>query len=137
MNAMNAMNDDVPDVVATVARSAARKLAGPLARPGLEMDVVAALYSRDSDRAADRYADPVEIGGLIVSIASLAWQIYSDRRKKGEKTDHKVLIQVLINRQEDEHLNSTRESTRESTQEKIIQVVAGEVIDRADGDPDA
>ena len=118
------MNDDV----AAVARSAARELAGPLARSGLETEVVAALHARDTDHEPDQYADPVAIASLVVSIASLACQIYAERRKQDHKPDRDALIRYMW----DSLAERQGGDDPSITQQKIIQVVAGEVIERDD-----
>lgn len=48
--------------------------------PSLPAEVEAALAARDATQRPDRYLDPVSLDSLIVSIASLAWTIYNDRR---------------------------------------------------------
>jgi hypothetical protein len=68
------------DPSADVARSAAAILAADLG-PGLPAEVEAALAARDTARRPDRYLDPVSLASLIVSIATLAWQVYTDQRK--------------------------------------------------------
>jgi hypothetical protein len=46
--------------------------------------VETALYSSDSDDGQPaQYFDVVGVGGLIVSLAQLAWSIYDSYRKKG------------------------------------------------------
>ncbi len=64
------------DPSADVARSAAAILAADLG-PGLPAEVEAALAARDTARRPDR----VSLASLIVSIATLAWQVYTDQRK--------------------------------------------------------
>jgi hypothetical protein len=68
------------DPVGDAARSAAVILARDLG-PSLPAEVEAALAIRDTHERPDRYFDPVSLASLIVSIASLAWTIYNDRRK--------------------------------------------------------
>ena len=61
---------------ANAARSAAVILAADLG-PGLPAEVETALAARDTEQ----YLDSVSLASLIVSIATLAWQIYTDQRK--------------------------------------------------------
>jgi hypothetical protein len=63
----------VTDPVEAVARAAAERLT-PDYGPRLKTDVEAALYARGSERGPDQYIDPVALGSLIVSIATLAWR---------------------------------------------------------------
>src|SRR5580692_2171488 len=67
------------DPAADAARAAAAILAPDLG-PHLAAEVEAALAARDAGQRPDRYLDPVSLASLIVSIASLAWTIYNDRR---------------------------------------------------------
>lgn len=46
-------------------------------------------------RPAD-YLDPVALGGLIVSIANLAWLIYTDRRKAKKSTSPSELTAAVV-----------------------------------------
>jgi hypothetical protein len=68
------------DPAAAAARSAGANLAADFG-PSLPAEVEAALAARDTSQRPDRYLDPVSIGSLIVSIATLAWTIYNDQRK--------------------------------------------------------
>lgn len=65
----------MPDPVADASRAAAQHLAGELG-PGLAVGVEAALHRRQQAHGPEQYPDPVALGGLIVSVATLAW----DRR---------------------------------------------------------
>jgi hypothetical protein len=73
----NAMTDPV----STGARAAAERLT-PDFGPGLAADVEAALHTRGSQQRPEQYFDPISLGALIVSIATLAWTIYTDLKKK-------------------------------------------------------
>ena len=64
--------------IATVARATAGRLTERYG-PQLPGDVEAALHHPDGP--PEQYLDPVAIGGLIVSVATLAWQIYKDLKK--------------------------------------------------------
>ncbi|MEU1010975.1 hypothetical protein [Streptomyces sp. NPDC005890] len=72
------------------ARSAAQRLVTPQ-NPHLATDVEAALHTRQSTTRPDQYLDPISLGALIVSIASLAWAVYSDLRKQ-TPTPHRDVI---------------------------------------------
>jgi hypothetical protein len=69
------------DPIAAAARAAAHRLAAEHG-PGLAADVEAALHTRDADQRPGQYLDPVSLGTLIVAIATLAWTIYTDKRKQ-------------------------------------------------------
>ena len=68
------------DPVADAARSAAAILTADLGT-SLPAEVEAALAARDTGQRPDRYLDPVSLASLIVSVAGLAWQVYTDQRK--------------------------------------------------------
>lgn len=70
------------DPAADAARSAAAILA-PGHGQNLPVEVEAALAARGGDQRPERYFDPVSIGTLIVSIATLAWTVYNDQRNRG------------------------------------------------------
>ncbi len=69
------------DPIAAAARAAAIRLAGHYG-PGLATEVEAALHAQGQERRPEQYFDPVSIGALIVSIATLAWNIYNDLKTK-------------------------------------------------------
>ena len=69
---MSAMNDSV----ATISRAAARRMAEQ-GRPESLVEVDAAFVTGPCARK-DQYVDPISLGALIVSVATLAWQIYTD-----------------------------------------------------------
>jgi hypothetical protein len=67
------------DPVADAARAAAALLS-PDHGPALPAEVEAALAARGTSQRPGRYLDPVSLATLIVAIAALAWQIYTDHR---------------------------------------------------------
>jgi hypothetical protein len=69
------------DPVADAARAAAAILA-PDHGSALPAEVEAALAARGTSQRPGRYLDPVSLATLIVSIAALAWQIYTDQRNR-------------------------------------------------------
>jgi hypothetical protein len=69
------------DPVGDIARATAQRLA-PEHGERLQAEVEATLYARDTVRVAEQFVDPTALAGLIVSIATLAWTIYSDLRKE-------------------------------------------------------
>ncbi len=72
------------DHVADAARSAAAILAPDLGL-NLPVEVEAALAARGGAQRPDRYLDPVSLGSLIVSVATLAWTVYNDLRGRGQE----------------------------------------------------
>jgi len=69
------------DIVAISSRAAADKLAS-VYNQELEGQVEAALDARRSANRLERYVDPVSVGSLIVSVASLAWTVYAGLKKQ-------------------------------------------------------
>jgi hypothetical protein len=69
------------DPITAAARAAAERLAAEYG-PGLAPDVEAALNAQGTTQRPSQFLDPVSLGTLIVAIATLAWTIYSDQRKK-------------------------------------------------------
>lgn len=106
------------------AASAARATAAILA-PDLGADlpseVEAVLAARGAQQRPDRYLDPVSLASLIVSIASLAWTIYSDQcTHTPDPPPETIARQVSITlRQEDAVLPAGTE--------RITEVVATQI----------
>jgi hypothetical protein len=105
-----------------VARAAAGRLA-PQYGSWLESDVEAVIYE-DGAQPPCQYVDPVALGSLLVSIATLGWQIYTDHMKRGERPAPDVVAQ---------RIRAERRTEREltSAEETIIEVVSIEVVKRA------
>ncbi len=111
------------DPVEAVARAAAQRLA-PEYGPRLAVDVEAALYARGSERGPEQYVDPVALGSLIVSIATLAWTIYSDLRKKAPAATKEVAARTMR-----VELRRYGDATPES--DKVTEVVVAEIVNGA------
>jgi hypothetical protein len=63
--------------------------------PGLAVEVEAALSAEGTDRDSWQYVDPVSVGALIVSVATLAWTVYADTRKRTSHPSPDVIIQQV------------------------------------------
>jgi hypothetical protein len=109
------------DPVAMAARAAAARLEGQHG-PGLAADVEAALHARGAEQRPDRYFDPVSLGSLIVSIASLAWSIYLGLKQKTPKPAPDVLARAV--RVE----LRTRGDAVIASQNEVTDVVVTEII---------
>jgi hypothetical protein len=110
-------------VVAEAARAAARQLAARYG-PRVEAEVEATLYAEE-EGPPPQFVDPVAVGGLIVAIATLAYQIYSDHKKQGEKpTRDAIERRVRVERR--------REVDLTAAEEKIIEIVSAEIVQRGD-----
>jgi hypothetical protein len=82
--------------VERIARSAAQRLARDGDLPAVVLEVERQLQLGDAGRAAERY-EPITIslGALVVSIASLAWTVYTDLKKQTPRPDPEVLKRRL------------------------------------------
>jgi hypothetical protein len=115
------------DSVETISRAAATRLAAN-GKPQAEVEVEAALAAGPDDRR-DQYVDPISLGALIVSIVTLAWQVYTDLKARNSKPSTEVVARRVRIQLED----SDRLSTPDD--EKIIDIVVGETMkegERAD-----
>lgn len=112
------------DPAADVARSAAVILASDLG-PALPAEVETALASGHFGKRPHHYVDPVALGSLIVSIATLAWTIYNDQRSHTPDPEPDTIArQVRVTlREEDVSLPAGTE--------RIIEIVATEITRHA------
>jgi hypothetical protein len=113
------------DPVADVARAAASRLA-PLTAPSLPADVEVALHARSGNKPPDRYIDPVSLGALVVSIASLAWTVYTDLKARTPYPSTEVVARTVRVQLHD--IGDIDAATRD----RIIEVIVSEAA-RAGG----
>ncbi|RAK26193.1 hypothetical protein B0I29_12825 [Actinoplanes lutulentus] len=78
--------------IATVARAVAAQLTDRYG-PRLPGDVEAALHQPQT--RPEQYLDPVSIGGLVVSVATLAWTIYKDLSKSTPEPKPHVITRTI------------------------------------------
>jgi hypothetical protein len=123
------------DHAADAARSAAVILAPDLGR-NLPAEVEIALAARDGDQRPGRFFDPISLGALIVSIATLAWTVYNDQRNRTR--EQKVEPSPAVHEPEEESVaREVRSKLRERDEvlppgtERITTVVVTEVIRQA------
>jgi hypothetical protein len=112
------------DPVAVAARAAAQQLEAE-AGPGLVAEVEAVLATRESPSAPPpQYVDPVVVASLIVAIASLAWTVYTDLRKRTARPSAEVVARtVRVTRQD---------QGQAAAPDHIVEVVVTETIRAAD-----
>jgi hypothetical protein len=82
------------DPVGMAARAAAKRLADKHG-PNLAAEVEAALCAGEDEQRRERYVDPLELAGFIVSVASLAWSVYTTLRQKTPKPSPDVVARTL------------------------------------------
>ncbi len=119
------------DPVADAARSTAVILAPDLGH-NLPVEVEAALAARDGGEQQPGQYDPIAIAGLgmgaaslIVSIAQLAWSVYSDRRKHTpDPSPDSIARQVRITLRD-------HDMTLPPGTERITEIVATEITRHA------
>lgn len=109
--------------VSRVSRAAARRLADEHGSE-LETQVAMALYGGDSDQPSGQYLDPISLGSLIVSAASLSWTVYKDLRAKRHEPTRELLAQrVRI------ELSTNGTGSADLTERnKAIEIVVDEII---------
>jgi hypothetical protein len=107
-----------------IARVAANRLA-PEHGVDLAVEVERALHAKDSSQRPDQYFDPISLGSLIVSIASLAWTVYTDLRTKTPQPDPGVIARTIRVRLQDSGVLDSAQH------EHIIDIVVDETVQDA------
>lgn len=115
----------VTDPVGEGARRAAERLAGEL-DPRLVFEVEAELHARGMVRRSAQYIDPVSLASLVVSVASFAWTVYRDLRKRSPDPTPPPAPDV-VERQVRVDLHLTDDLLPEQ-RDRIIRVVVEETI---------
>jgi hypothetical protein len=109
------------DAVARSARAAARQLAHEQG-PWLLDEVEVALHGGQHPQ---QYADPVALGSLIVSIASLAWTIYQDlRTRTSAPSPHVISRRIRL------ELPDNRAAPA-AQRDQVISIVVNEITNEA------
>jgi hypothetical protein len=116
----------IDDPAAAAARSAAAILAPDLGQH-LPVEVEAALAARAGDQRPERFFDPVSLGALIVSIATLAWTIYNDQRSRASEAKVQAPEQESVARQARIALRE-QDTVLPSGTERITEIVVTEII---------
>ena len=112
------------DPIAAAARATAEHLAAEYG-PGLAADVDAALHARGTTQRPGQYLDPVSLGTLIVAIATLAWTIYCDQRKKTSEPSAGVVAR---------HVRAELRKNSDTSQletGRITEIIVTEIIQAA------
>lgn len=121
------------DAIQQAARAAAARLA-PEYGGRLPADVEAALHSADGATRRDQYLDPISLGGLVVSVATLAWTVYQDHKKKhNDPPAASVIIRTIRIELSDsgipEQLDTEqRDRIIQAVVEETTHVINGEVV---------
>ncbi len=81
---------------------------------------------RDPDAPPDQYVDPVSIGALIVSIASLAWTVYQDLRRQNKPEPTTEVVSRTVRLQLDHPSHSSPDERAH-----VIDVTVEELLRQA------
>lgn len=109
------------DPVARASRAAAQRLSDEYGLR-LAVEVEEALYVRGESRSTERYVDPVSLGGLVVSVATLAWTVFNDLRDRAATPSRDVVARRVRVRLE------THDRLTPAERDRIIDVVVSETI---------
>jgi len=112
------------DPISAGARAAVKRLTSDYGS-GLAADVEAALHTRGLEQRPERYIDPVSLGSLIVSIATLAWTVYADLKKKAANPAPDVVARAV-------RVELRNRDDASSASSEITDVVVTEVIKAAE-----
>ncbi|MCX4671508.1 hypothetical protein OG453_33295 [Streptomyces sp. NBC_01381] len=104
-----------------IARASAQRLTTS-ARPALADDVEVALHTRGATRHPDQYADLDSLGALIVSVATLAWTVYSDLRSRVSVPQREVIVRHVRDRLAGDDVLPSSLGTAERDQIIVIAV---------------
>jgi hypothetical protein len=107
--------------VERIARAAAARLSAEYG-PALPVDVEAALHASDATWEPERYLDPTALGALIVSVANLAWTIYTDLKHKTPNPSSEVLTRAVRVQLHD------ADTPDNPAQDRIVDVVITETL---------
>lgn len=113
------------DPAATAARAAARRLA-PRYGTHLADEVEAALLVRAQEQRPQQYYDPVALGSLIVSVASLAWTVYTSLKERTAKPAPEAVARALR--------IEIRNHQQNTPDDELTEIVISEII-RSDETP--
>jgi hypothetical protein len=117
----------VSDPIGAAARAAAQRLEAE-GRPGLVAEVEAVLAARDPATPPSQYVDPVALASLIVTIASSAWTVYTDLRKRSARPVPAVLARsVRVKLRDGGH----------TAPDELVEVVVTETVQAAADQDDA
>ena len=116
------------DPITALARATAARLSVQYGH-GLAANVEAALHARGSQSRPEQYFDPVSLGSLIVSIASLAWTIYTNLKDKTHNLAPEVLARAVRIELR------TRINNNMVFHDRVTEIVVTQIIDAADEAP--
>jgi hypothetical protein len=112
------------DPISDSARAAAERLSSELGDQ-VVADVETALHTRGLEQGPpDQYFDPITLGGLIVSIATLGWKVYTDLKAKTPKPAPEVIERTVRVKVQSEN----RDNIPAAQLDRIVEVVISETV---------
>jgi hypothetical protein len=108
----------------SIARGAAHRLAAN-GESAIRLEVERAL-SAAGGRKPDQYVDVAAIGSLVVSVAALAWTVYTDLRARSGKVTREELRNTVRLRLHDSQAAADPDSAM------VIEVVVDETLQYGD-----
>lgn len=117
----------IDNVAAMVARAAAGDLT-PTHGPRLTAAVEAAIQAnggRGKQKTPDQYIDPIAVGALIVAIAQFGYQVYTDRKKRGQNPTREGIAQAI-------RIERRKRSELTGEEIEIIEIISAKLIEQAD-----
>jgi hypothetical protein len=117
----------IDNVAAMVARAAAGDLT-PAHGPRLTAAVEAAIQAnggREKHKTPDQYIDPIAVGALIVAIAQFGYQVYTDRKKRGQNPTREGIAQAI-------RIERRKRSELTGEEIEIIEIISAKLIEQAD-----
>ena len=115
------------DPIGAAARAAAERLEAE-GRPGLAAEVEAVLAARDPAAPPSQYVDPVAVASLIVAIASSAWTVYTDLKKRTARPAPEVVARSVRVRLRD---------SGPAAPDELVEVVVTETVQAGADQDDA
>jgi hypothetical protein len=117
----------VNDPIGAAARAAAQRLEAE-GRAGLVAEVEAVLAARDPAAPPSQYVDPVALASLIVTVASSAWTVYNDLRKRTSRPEPAVVARAVRVKLRDDG---------QAAPDEVVEVVVTETVQAAADQEDA
>ncbi|MYV55431.1 hypothetical protein [Streptomyces sp. SID3212] len=118
------------DVIEQGARAAAQRLTTPHT-PELADDVEVALAARDATHTPDQYSDPVAIGSLVVSVASLVWMVYNDIRSRSAASATADAVARRVRQRLDQAEATPAPPLDPAERDRIIDITVEETLNAA------
>ena len=111
----------IDDGAATAAREAAQELATKYGSR-LVADVEAQIYADGVRQTPGQFVDPVAVGALIVAVAQFGYQVYTDRKKKGQRPTRETIAQAI-------RIERRGHSDLTDGETEVIEIVSAKIVE--------